>query len=68
VTCQEKIFVFGLGWVLGFLIFTTTDMSVTNFDIHKNKRLFFIVVGIAIDNEYGYRDVHYYSNEPQQHG
>jgi hypothetical protein len=45
-------------------------MGVTNFDIHKNKRLFFIVVGIAIDNEYGYRgygDDHWYRNGPQRH-
>jgi hypothetical protein len=41
-------------------------MGVTNFDIHKKMRLFFIVVGIA--NEYGYRrcygDDHWYTHEP----
>jgi hypothetical protein len=35
----------------------TTDMDVTNFEIHENKplhgRFSFIVVGIAIDNRYG---------------
>jgi hypothetical protein len=35
-------------------------MGVTNFDIHKKMRLFFIVVGIA--NEYG--DEHWYTHEP----